>query len=271
MNNDTMMKAGEELNQHLRKLFDSCICKNTKKLKPNSRIQMSYIILGNNVCKSCFAYANGISRYQMDRLSESLRNQELGDLSEQRFDTIQSYCYGETERTFKTNQCSTESSIVRAALTPYASTQIFCTVWLQNYFKIFGDEAPNRQETYLCLCEKEDVYDIYEEELRKYSNFEIVSYPRFTEIWNVLFPRVVIRKYCEVLGKCATCYEIDKRRKEVKCRVVAEALRIVQQMHRGGIVMPERTMYHERILNSVRKNTEDPGEISSLILFHEGN
>ena len=273
LNYDTKIKKDEELNQHLRNLFDSCICKNTKKTKSNSKFQMNYIILGSNVCRACFAYAHGISRYQMDELAKSYHDPNLGNLNAQRHDyeSIQEYNYGETERTFRSNNCSTDPSLVRAAITPHSSTQIFCTVWLKKYFNIFGDEAPNRQETYLSLCEKQDVYEIYVEEFQKYPDLAVVTYPRFLEIWNVLFPRVVIRKYCEVLGKCSTCYEIDKRRKETNCKAVQEAIKIVQQIHRGGIVMPERIMYHERVLNSVRKNTEFPGEKTRLILSDERN
>ena len=50
--------------------------------------------------------------------------------------------------------------MVRAAMTPRSDIQSDCIVWLEAYFKNYGDFAPNKNEVRLHMI-KTDVCDKY--------------------------------------------------------------------------------------------------------------
>ena len=131
--------------------------------------------------------------------------------------------------------------MVTAALCPSAEDQQFCVVFLEDYFEKFGDKAPNREETHLLIMQKSDVYEQY---TRVFKNSvpprPVVSYSRFIAIWSTIFPRCINRPWCDIPGKCVTCYEIDTQRRTADCALVLEHLKMAHHLHRGGMFMLER-------------------------------
>lgn len=51
--------------------------------------------------------------------------------------------------------------MVRAAMTPTSDVQSDCVIWLESYFKNYGDFAPNKNEVRLLIMQKQDVFDKY--------------------------------------------------------------------------------------------------------------
>jgi hypothetical protein len=122
-----------------------------------------------------------------------------------------------------------------------ADSQQFATVWLENFFSKYGDCAPNRDEIHLLIMQKKELYDQYVDDFTSSKrNEQIVSYSRFNELWNVLFPRAISRPWCSIPGKCNTCAEIDRKRRESRESHVQECLRDAHHLHRGGMFMLER-------------------------------
>jgi len=134
-----------------------------------------------------------------------------------------------------------DPKMIRAAITPYAETQMMCSIWLENYFEKYGDKAPNRDETHLLIMQKNDLFKSY---IHEFSNSNpprsVVSESKFIELWNVLYPTCVSRPWCDIPGKCDICYEIDRLRRSSEESIVQEKLKEAHHLHRGGMFMLER-------------------------------
>ena len=141
--------------------------------------------------------------------------------------------------------CSTDSSIAKNAITPLAERQHLCMLWLENHFDKYGDKSPNKDETHLLAMTKEEVYKKYQLESSKINEHcdmgGPVQYDTFTKIWAVVFPHCFSRPWCNIPGKCDSCYEIDRKRREPNLSAKEEKyLKIAHSLHRGGLFMPER-------------------------------
>jgi hypothetical protein len=131
--------------------------------------------------------------------------------------------------------------MIRAAITPYAERQVMCTLWLEEYFDTYGDQAPNKNETHLLIMQKKCLYQSYNHQFQNSSPPRaVVTESKFIELWNVLFPTCINRSWCDIPGKCDTCYEIDRMRRSSEEKVVQEKLREAHHLHRGGMFMLER-------------------------------
>ena len=99
----------------------------------------------------------------------------------------------------------------------------------------------------------QDIYDVYVEDMKVLGVFDfaesssskgarsgVVGYQRFTQLWNILFPRSRLRSWIDIPGKCDTCLEIDRLRRESKDRNIQLALKKAHHLHRGGLFMLER-------------------------------
>lgn len=129
--------------------------------------------------------------------------------------------------------------MIRAALQPFSDAQQFCSIWLLNYFEKYGDKSPNGEETKLHLMKKNDVYFKYVNEFKSQGR-QYVPESKFINLWNVLYPQYCMRQYCDIPGKCDTCYEIDKLRRTSEESIVQEKLKEAHHLHRGGMFMLER-------------------------------
>lgn len=112
-------------------------------------------------------------------------------------------------------------------------------VWLERYFNMFGDRAPNREETFLMIMAKSEVYNQYRNEMFRIDQ-KPVDEAIFVSIWNNLFPRYVNRPWCDIPGKCDTCYQIDNMRRQCQNEAKLLMLKKAHHMHRGGLFMLER-------------------------------
>jgi hypothetical protein len=64
---------------------------------------------------------------------------------------------------------------------------------------------------------KQELYNHYKNDMKKHGN--PVALSRFYELWSVLFPHTVNRPWCNVPGKCDTCYEIQKGRSDPRINI----------------------------------------------------
>lgn len=132
--------------------------------------------------------------------------------------------------------------MVRAAITPSAETQRIAMRWMRKFFEVQGDHSPNSDETQLQIMLKADVYKKYCKDMDSQKR-PTVQQQRFHEIWKVLFPLVRKRPYCDIPGKCETCYEIDRLRRQENDIHTSRMLQDAHLMHRGGMFHIEREGY----------------------------
>lgn len=133
---------------------------------------------------------------------------------------------------------------VRACITPLSSTQRVAVQWLKDYFEVHGDNSPDSDETFIPVMLKQSVYELYVRQMQSSSTDtsvrKVVCASRFSEIWNVLFPKHKRRTYCDIPGKCDICYEIDRLRRQEHDNHTAQMLKEAHLLHRGGMFHLER-------------------------------
>ena len=136
--------------------------------------------------------------------------------------------------------------MVRAAMSSWSNTQSDCQIWLESYFEKYGDIAPNKDETRLLLMQKKVLYEKYVDEFTastKTAPRPVVLESKFYEMWANLFPKCVKRPWCDIPGKCDTCYEIDKFRRTEEDPEAQRFLKEAHVLHRGGLFKLERDTY----------------------------
>jgi hypothetical protein len=145
---------------------------------------------------------------------------------------------------FNTNTTTVDEEQVRAAITPLSATQRTAVQWLKDYFEVHSDNSPESDQSFIPVMLKNDVYQLYVRQMKSTStNSEErkwVSSSRFSEIWNVLFPKCKRRTYCDIPGKCDICYEIDRLRRQEHDNHTAQMLKEAHLLHRGGMFHLER-------------------------------
>jgi hypothetical protein len=82
--------------------------------------------------------------------------------------------------------------MVVSALTPHASTQIDCSIWLEKFVKDSGDVIPNAN----------------------------VTSKTFVEAWNTLYPKLCNSSLRQYSWKVFCCAEIDKLHNVGRSRAV---------------------------------------------------
>ena len=131
--------------------------------------------------------------------------------------------------------------MTRSSLMPMSSPTLDALLWMENFFKTYGDAIPNADEIRLPVMCKKDVFDKYAHECSTVSPpLPAVDYSRFINLWNAQFPNCRRRPWCEIPGKCDTCYRIDKLRKTADDAIVLKKLQEAHLMHRGGMFMLQR-------------------------------
>ena len=123
---------------------------------------------------------------------------------------------------------------------PASEVQQSAYLWLANYVNTYGDHIPNSPDDInLHLLRRKDVYDEYCSQKTTVDE-DIVTYERFMALWRVLLPKAKSRPWCNVTGKCDTCFEINDRRRKAVSAVVLNKLQEAHCVHRGGLFMLER-------------------------------
>jgi hypothetical protein len=87
---------------------------------------------------------------------------------------------------------------------------------------------------------KADILSTYNDGFEN-DGFPTVSYNTFATLWKALYPYCTIRSYVDVPGKWFVCGEIDRMRQSSNCKLVKKALAKAHMIHRGGMVMAERS------------------------------
>jgi hypothetical protein len=208
------------------------------------------------VCKKVFSALYDISTKFIERCSKAIKVSDslrVNSISMRSYkdDTLHDFTYAQVKQIFDQNVLLSsdglddnemvEPRMIRSSIMPLADLQQFASIWLENYFTTYGDQSPNSDETKLLVMQKKDVYDKYKHDMEA-SNppRQLVSNSRFNELWRVLFPTCRSRPWCDVPGKCSTCFEIDKQRHSEHDTVIQEHLKMAHTLHRGGLFMLER-------------------------------
>ena len=127
-----------------------------------------------------------------------------------------------------------------AAGVPLSDSALFAVLWLRNYFDLC-DRSPNSDKTFVNVSEKSEVYSLYASKIETLATgAKTLQKNKFLSLWSVLFPLCVRRPHCDIPGKCGTCFEIDRIRRESEPRVVQEMCKQAHILHRGGMFMRER-------------------------------
>lgn len=159
--------------------------------------------------------------------------------------------------------------MVRAALMPLSDGQQFCATWIRNFFDKFGDHIPNSDTVRISLTSKTELHHLYTLHMQQISTegyqIPVIQYTDFVNILNGAFPLCEFRSYCDIPGKCQTCYEIDQLRNSRKEAIAQEMLKTAHALHRGGLFMLERNAYKERVLYAIEKNAVRPSVLSIII------
>ena len=92
---------------------------------------------------------------------------------------------------------------VTASISPLAEAQQFAIVWMQDYFRKFGDCAPNRYETFLIITARKVVYNQYKQQMIR-QNRAPVQESVFSNLWVTVFPRYMNRPWCDIPGMYIT-------------------------------------------------------------------
>ncbi|KAJ1436461.1 hypothetical protein B484DRAFT_428616 [Ochromonadaceae sp. CCMP2298] len=149
-------------------------------------------------------------------------------------------------------------AMASAATAPSSLTGQRTAVWLEEFFFLHADCAPNSMENHLEVCDKKDIWVMYKNEMQVYYTFAdrgekvYYDYDAFLKLWSNVFPWVKVRVYKSVSGKCWTCYHINEVRKTSKDRNVLLAAKRLHQQHRGGLYMLERLSYKKRVRKTLR-------------------
>jgi hypothetical protein len=232
--------------------FTKCV-KGQITMASGSRLAMDYKIYDDDnilpVCKKSFAKAHNISSYLLEKCSEAYRlNTEAIFLNGQcsiRECHIPDLTYAQIEDVFIDNVTdfnpSTDKKMVRAVLTSISSAQQRLVSWLEDHFELYGDKTPNRDETHMIIMQKTEVYRQYVADVEREIEVQPCQYSLFIETWKCLFPTCLSRPWCEIIGKCDTCCDINQLRRGTTDRSVQKALVEAHSLHRGGMFMLERS------------------------------
>eukprot|EP01031_Cornospumella_fuschlensis_P025171 gene25171-30399_t len=215
--------------------------------KHQPRYKLENINMGVNiqVCRKSFAYAYGCSEYGIKKISDNVKgiapltsprpfNDRSRDTS-MSYDAMEEMIYDNVV----TVNSQGESSL--RSFKPESLDQQNCFLWLHSYFQNFGDHMPNRSgEIRLSSVTKFELYCEYEAIATSRLKSKPVSYAMFVNIWNRHFPKVTIRTYVDIPGKCSTCNLIETKRKSLKGEHTLKMLSKAHSLHRFTF-MSERT------------------------------
>lgn len=111
---------------------------------------------------------------------------------------------------------------------------------MKSYYALEGDSSPNSEVKSIAISFRSDLYTAYANEQSKLQ-LPKVNEKYFLQLWRSLFPNFQTRPWINIPGKCWICADIDAKRRETGDSSVKEALRQAHALHRGGMIMPERT------------------------------
>jgi len=84
-----------------------------------------------------------------------------------------------------------------------ADTQQIAVIFLEEFFSLVGDVSPTGDEVKISVHFKNEVYKAYKTKLESAGVDDAkkaVSYQRFLQLWDYLFPYYVKRPHCDIPG-----------------------------------------------------------------------
>jgi len=132
--------------------------------------------------------------------------------------------------------------------------------WISNYIRYSADIWPNREGViHIPNLEKKEIWKIYFREVLAEGSRPL-TYVRFVELWELMFPHVQKKPLYGVMGHCETCSRLQSMR--IKYTDKLRRLRIKQlfAVHRSAY-MGERFEYYKRC----RAAKDFPEEYLSII------
>jgi len=215
-------------------------------------------------CIKVFAELHGFSKNTFENISAVLKKQltahpeervpctqrVVNNLSHKPFLDHHIYCksYNGVREIFDRvcSETNVPENIIRAALTPspakfnsgtIVDRNALAVAWLEHYVDHFADISPNSEFKKVNASFLKEVYEMYlnSEVVKKTGKF--VSYNIFLDLWGVIFPYATKRPWCNIPGKCETCYQIDKARRNTTDAKIHVMLQELHTIHRGVTIL----------------------------------
>ena len=107
---------------------------------------------------------------------------------------------------------------VRAMRVPNSVLSLTTVAWMNYYFKLMGDNCPNKlEELHLEPVKKKDVYLEYCGDVASCDDIvEPISLQLFLQLWKSVFDYVKIRQFKQCCGKCNLCSRLSELRRQFK-------------------------------------------------------
>ena len=124
---------------------------------------------------------------------------------------------------------------------------------------------PNANEIHIDPIDIKEVWNLYKTDPVVASEEKVYGYEAFTKIWRDVFPKVKIREYKNVTGKCEVCDACKNLMASSKSKALRIVVRQYKLMHRS-FYMGEKLLYYQRRAEAENSN----GEIGSIIIDKMG-
>jgi hypothetical protein len=136
-----------------------------------------------------------------------------------------------------------------------------CAAFLSDYFDLSSEYQPTSQVKHIDPVDKIEVYQLYiHDDTVLETTSQILTYGAFCCLWERAFPKVVMRKYKSVDGKCHCCEQLVNLNRTCTLRSDKLLIRNYKIMHRNAVI-GEKIKYYERIVEAHRSG----GKILSFI------
>ncbi len=218
-------------------------------------------------CLKVFAELHGFSRNTFENMSAAVKQQLIAhpeervpcsqrvvnNLSHKPFLDHHIHCenYNGVREIFDRvcSESNVPENIVRAALTPSPANidsrsivdrNALAIVWLEHYVDHFADISPNSEFKKVNVSFLKEVYEMYKSSEVVKKTGKSVSYKIFLDLWGVIFPYASKRPWCNIPGKCETCYQIDKARRNTTDAKIHVMLQELHTIHRGVIIYTKK-------------------------------
>ena len=237
-------KTSHELQAFIQDLFRSSIACEREKEDGTTEFVMCYKLNSMRVCKKAVAVAYGFPLKRLEKCSAVLKLAPTGkvhsiDIQSYTSAHIPDFNFAETEEIFRDNFPGelVDHNLIRACLTPSSEVQSDCVYWMEQYFTTYGDCIPNGDdEIRLAQIRSKEIHAQYvKEQLSFDPPRKYVDYSKFNNLWKTCFPNCSRRPWCGIPGKCSTCCEIDKLRRETDDSLVQKKCAEAHHLHRAGM------------------------------------
>lgn len=154
----------------------------------------------HSVCSSAFARAYGVKPARIKFLAKQIKdgfNNSTKDYSDR------SLCHPQIVSSLDKVETANGKKLTETQLTamliPNTPVSARCAVWMDVYFGLCGDKAPNKCEIHLEPIDKKLIWIDYVQSCKEvYKDDDHLGYVSFCKLWLIAFPHVKIREYKQV-------------------------------------------------------------------------